>query len=351
MSLKHQILLTSGLVVVLICCASLVNAQRRLPVQSEAINSTLAKIHKRYQADHSGKVADYIPALGKANPDHFGLAIVTADGRTFTVGDTDVPFAIESISKVFALALAFEDVGRQTILDNVGVYHTGLPFNSAIASDIRQVKQQNPFVNVGAITTTSFIQGKDSEEKWKREMEKFSLFAGRDLKLNRNVFDSEEATNQHNRALAWLFKSYDYLQGDPTDAVTRYTRACSLDVTCLDLAVMGACLTNGGVNPITGKRAVKEEFVQDILSIMAITGMYDSTGPWFFHTGLPGKSGVGGGILAVVPGQFAIAAYSPPLDKFGNSVRGVNAVRALSEEWGLHVFAVNPGHVENATQP
>ncbi len=340
MPLKPHMLLTTALLVLFMLCASLVNAGGSFPVSPEAVKKVLTQVHKRYQADNSGKVADYIPALGKANPQHFGLAIVTADGQTFMAGDTDVPFAIESISKVFALALAFEDVGRQAILDNVGVYHTGLPFNSAIASDVRQVKQQNPFVNVGAITTTSFIKGKDSEDKWKREMDKFSLFAGRELKLNRTIFDSEEATNQHNRALAWLFKSFGYLQGDPTDAVTRYTRACSLDVTCQELAVMGACLANGGVNPMTGKRAVKEEFVRDILSVMVITGLYDSSGPWFFRTGLPGKSGVGGGILAVVPGRFAIAAYSPPLDRFGNSVRGVSAVQALSDEWGLHLLEV-----------
>jgi len=338
MFLKLRMLLTISLLVVFMLCASVVNAGGVLPVSPEAVKGTLTKVYKRYQADNSGKVADYIPALGKANPRHFGLAIVAADGQTFTVGDADVPFAIESISKVFALALAFEDVGRQAILDNVGVYHTGLPFNSAIASDVRQVKLQNPFVNVGAITTTSFIKGKDSADKWKREMDKFNLFAGRELSLDRIIFDSEEATNQHNRALAWLFKSFDYLQGDPTDAVTRYTRACSLDVTCQELAVMGACLANGGVNPVTGKRAVKEEFVRDILSVMTITGLYDSSGPWFFRTGLPGKSGVGGGILAVVPGRFAIAAYSPPLDLFGNSVRGVSAVEALSNEWGLHVL-------------
>ncbi|WP_208597698.1 glutaminase A [Desulfogranum mediterraneum] len=340
MSLRPRLSLTIALAAVFMLCTAPLNAGGLLPVAPEAVHATLAKVHKRYQADASGKVADYIPALAKADPNHFGLAIVTADGQTFTAGDTDVPFAIESISKVFALALAFEDAGRQAILDKVGVYHTGLPFNSAIASDVRQVKQQNPFVNVGAITTTSFIRGKDSADKWKREKEKFSLFAGQELSLNRIIFDSEEATNQHNRALAWLFKSFGYLQGEPADAVNRYTRACSLEVSCLELAVMGACLANGGVNPMTGRRAVKEEFVRDILSLMAITGLYDASGPWFFRTGLPGKSGVGGGILAVVPGRFAIAAYSPPLDRFGNSVRGVRAVEALSDEWGLHLLGV-----------
>jgi len=340
MLFSPRLLLTAATLAFFLLASAPVRADDLLPVSPDAAKSTLTKIHKQLQADNSGKVADYIPALGKADPKHFGLAIVTADGQSFTAGDTGVPFAIESISKVFALALALEDAGRQAILDNVGVYHTGLPFNSIIASDVRQVKLQNPFVNVGAITTTSYIKGKNSAEKWQRELNTFSLFAGRKLKVNRVIFDSEEATNQHNRALAWLFKNYNYLQGDPTDAVTRYTRACSVDVTCLELATMGASLANGGVNPVTGKRAVKEEFVQDILSVMAITGLYDSSGPWFFRTGLPGKSGVGGGILAVVPGRFSIAAYSPPLDTFGNSVRGVKAVEALSKEWGLHMFKV-----------
>ncbi len=333
-------LLAGSLFLGIVLLVQTVQAGNPLPVSPKAVKRALAEIHARYQPDDSGKVADYIPALAKADPHHFGLALATADGRIFAVGDSDVPFAIESISKIFALALAFEDAGRKAILDNVGVYHTGLPFNSMIASDVRQVKLQNPFVNVGAITTTSFIKGRNSAEKWQRQMKTFNLFAGRRLTVNREVFDSEEATNQHNRALAWLFKSFGYLQDDPMDAITRYTRACSVNVTCKDLAVMGACLANGGLNPMTGKRAVRKEFVRDILSVMAITGLYDSSGPWFFHVGLPGKSGVGGGILAVVPGKFAVAAYSPPLDRFGNSVRGVKAVEALSKLWGLHVFEV-----------
>lgn len=304
----------------------------------EAMQLDLNQVHAALQGETSGKVADYIPALGKANPNHFGIVVVTAAGEMLSVGDVDVLFAIESISKVFALALALEDAGREAILNNVGVYHTGLPFNSIIASDVRQVKLQNPFNNVGAITTTSYIKGLDSADKWRRELKKFSLFAGRELAVIKDVDQSELATNQHNRALAWQFQSYGYLQGDPIDATTRYTHACSVGITCKDLALMGACLANGGVNPKTGKQAVRKEFVRDILSIMSIAGLYDSTGPWFFDTGLPGKSGVGGGVLAVVPNSMAIAVFSPPLDSFGNSVRGVAAVKALSKKWSLHVF-------------
>lgn len=308
------------------------------PAEKAAVKAGLEQAYGRFKDDASGKVADYIPALAKANPNHFGLALCTADGRVFSAGDAGVVFAIESISKVFSLALALEDAGRDAILNNVGVYHTGLPFNSMIASDVRAVKLQNPFVNVGAITTTSYITGADSADKWRRELEKFNRFAGRELSVLADVNQSEQETNQHNRALAWLFKSFDYLQGDPADAIVRYTRACSVGVTCRDLAVMGACLANGGVNPLTGKQAVRKEYVRDILSVMVITGLYDSSGPWFFHTGLPAKSGVGGGILAVLPGKFALAAFSPPLDGFGNSVRAGKAITFLSHKWGLHLL-------------
>ncbi len=335
---------------ILLCCVLVVfisggvaGAKGTIPdgiPDDAAFKAGLERAHEQFKGDDSGKVADYIPALAKVDPKLFGLAVCTADGRVFTSGDTEVAFAIESVSKVFSLALALEDAGRESILNNVGVYHTGLPFNSIIASDVRAVKLQNPFVNVGAITTTSFIKGKDSADKWRRELEKFSLFAGHDLTVLEDVNRSEQETNQHNRALAWLFESFGFLQGDPIDATKRYTQACSVGISCRDLAVMGACLANGGVNPLTGKRAVRQEFVRDILSVMVITGLYDSSGPWFFHTGLPAKSGVGGGIVAVVPGKFALAAFSPPLDSFGNSVRASKAITELSREWGLHVLGV-----------
>ncbi|NDV26529.1 glutaminase A [Desulfovibrio sp. JC010] len=304
----------------------------------EVVRQTLQTVYNQCRSDTSGKVADYIPALAKGDPKHFGIVICTVDGKMYKIGDTDVTFAIESISKIFSLALALEDAGRETILKNVGVYHTGLPFNSIIASDVREVILQNPLVNVGAITTTSYINGTDSNDKWRRELDKFNLFAGRKLTVMEDVFRSEAETNQHNRALAWQFSSFGYLKGDPDDATLRYTRACSVGITCKDLAVMGATLANQGCNPVTGKQVVKKEFVRDILSVMTIAGLYDSTGPFFFRTGLPAKSGVGGGIVAVVPGRFAIATFSPPLDKFGNSARGVKAMTKLSENLELHVL-------------
>ena len=335
-----------GMFIVLLVQPAFARGELPNDVDDAAVKAALQQMYERFKGDDSGKVADYIPALAKADPKHFGLALCTADGRVFTAGDAEVVFAIESVSKVFSLALALEDAGRETILKNVGVYHTGLPFNSMIASDVRAVKLQNPFVNVGAITTTSFIKGKDSETKWQRELDKFALFAGHELKVLEDVNRSEQETNQHNRALAWLFESFGYLQGDPIDATKRYTQACSVGISCRDLAVMGGCLANGGKNPLTGKQAVRTEFVRDILSVMVITGLYDSSGPWFFETGLPAKSGVGGGIVAVVPGRFALAAYSPPLDTFGNSVRAAKAISALSAQWNLHVL--NPYGVEKS---
>lgn len=304
----------------------------------ENFSAVIEKIYTTVKANNAGKVADYIPALGKADPDNYGIVIATVDGEVLRKGDTGVEFAIESISKVFTLALALQDSGEDAILENVGAYQTGLPFNSIVAPDIRAIPLQNPLVNAGAIMTTSYISGEDSGDKWARTLAFLADFAGRELRVLEDVCESEMATNQHNRALAWQAKSSDFLQGDPDDAVVRYTRACSVGITCEDLAKMGATLANYGVNPFSGKRVLSADKVEFILSMMMISGLYDSSGPWLLKVGLPGKSGVGGGILAVVPGKFALAVFSPPLDKSGNSVRGVETAERLSRELGLHLL-------------
>ena len=298
----------------------------------------LTEIYQEVKDNNSGKVADYIPALGKANPENYGIVIATVNGDIYKTGKSDIPFAIESISKVFTLALALQDSGKKAILDNAGAYQTGLPFNSIIAADVRAIALQNPLVNAGAIITTSYIAGSDSGVKWERTLEFLSKFAGKKLNIIQDVYDSEMKTNQHNIALAWQAKSFGYLRGDPDDAVTRYTKACSVGITCEDLARMGAILANGGVNPFTGEQFLAEGKVPFILSMMMISGMYDSSGPWLLKVGIPGKSGVGGGILAIVPNRFALAVYSPPLDKFGNSVRGIATAELLSEKMGLHLL-------------
>ncbi len=266
------------------------------------------------------------------------MVIATVDGEIYKEGDTTVEFAIESISKVFTLALALQDSGEDIILKKVGAYQTGLPFNSIIAPDIRAIPLQNPLVNAGAIITTSYIHGANSTAKWEKTLAFISAFAGRELKVMNDVCESELATNQHNRALAWQAKANDYLLGDPDDAVVRYTRACSIGITCEDLAKMGATLANYGINPFSGEKVISAEKVEFILSMMLLSGLYDSSGPWLLKVGVPGKSGVGGGVLAVVPGKFALAVFSPPLNESGNSVRGVATAEMLAQELEFHLL-------------
>ncbi len=304
----------------------------------ENISAVINRVYQIVKENDTGKVADYIPALKKSDPNNYGVVIATVKGDIYKKGDTGVEFAIESISKVFILALALKDSGKEIILNKVGAYQTGLPFNSIIAPDIRDISLQNPLVNAGAIMTTSYIDGVDSADKWQRTLDYISLFAGRQLAVMADVCDSEMATNQHNRALAWQASSNGFLQGDPDDAVVRYTRACSIGITCEDLAKMGVILANSGVDPFSGEKVISSADVEFILSMMMISGLYDSSGPWLLKVGIPGKSGVGGGILAVVPGQFALAVFSPPLDKFGNSVRGVETAGRLSGELGFHLL-------------
>lgn len=308
------------------------------PVPVDEVRTGLKEIHAQVQGETGGHVASYIPALAKADPDHFGIALCAADGTLVSVGDHSVPFAMESLSKVFTLALALQDAGWPTVRETIGTYATGLPFNSIISPEVRAVHQQNPYVNMGAIATTGLIAGTDDAHKWQRQLAIFSDFAGTPLQVDREIFDSESASNQRNRALAWLYASYGLFDGDPMQAVARYTRACSVDVTAKDLALMGATIANGGVNPRSGKRVLPAEHVRILLGTMAVAGTYDAAGEWLVATGLPVKSGVGGGILAVVPGRFAIAVYSPPLDSFGNSVRGRKVVEALSSRWRLGLF-------------
>lgn len=300
-----------------------------------AVNDTLARL----AGVTSGKNADYIPALAQVPPRLFGIAVVLADGTTFEAGDTRVPFAIESISKVFTLAHVLDQLGPAALREKIGADPTGQPFNSVMAVELHQGKPQNPFVNAGAIATTSLVQATSKDDRWSQLLATCSQFAGRQLDVDEEVYRSEAGSNQHNRGIAWLLQSYGSMYSDPMDATDVYTRQCSVRITAVDLATMGATLANGGTNPLTGHRAVQASNVPKILAEMCMNGLYDATGDWMYKVGLPGKSGVGGGILAVVPGTLAIGAFSPPLDEFGNSVRGQLAAQALSEELGLSLFA------------
>ncbi len=318
-------------------------AQRTIP-DADAIRSALATAYAKYRDTQDGANAAYIPALAQVPSDLFGIAVVTADGQTFEVGDTQYEFAIESISKVFSMALVMEALGVQAVHDKVGASPTGLPFNSVIAVELHGGKPLSPLVNAGAMSTVSLLPAKNAAERWAKLLEGYSRFAGLPLPLIDAVYTSEAATNFHNRGIAWLLYSYGTLYSDPLEACDVYTKQCSVAITARDLATMGATLAAGGVNPITRERVVAANNVPPILAEMTMEGLYDASGDWAFNVGLPGKSGVGGGTLAVAPGVLAIGAFAPPLDPVGNSVRGVLAARHIANALGLNIFASDAGN-------
>jgi len=315
----------------------LVDGEPAVPANAPEL---LAELHRRYADHDDGAPADYIPELAQVPADLFGIAIVGVDGTVVKIGDCDRGFTIQSVSKPFVLGLALGDKGREYIVSKVGVEPTGQPFNSMLPSELTRDRTQNPVVNAGAIATTSFIEGDSPSERFERVEDMFARLAGRPIELDAAVYESEMATNWRNMSIAWLLKNYGQLEGEVDDAVERYTRACSLSVSAESLAVMGATLAHGGVNPMTGDAIYEPGQVRDMLSVMAMAGMYDFSGEWMFRVGLPAKSGVGGGIVAVVPGRFAVATFAPRLDERGNSIRGQRVIEDLSAAWGLHLMGV-----------
>jgi glutaminase len=305
----------------------------------ESIAITIQKIHQACCNINYGKIVDYIPELADCNPSLFGIAIATSDGQIYYTGDAKFKFPIESLCKPFVYGVALEDHGRDTMMNKVGVCISGLPFNSIIDSGIRRTKLQNPLGNAGAMATASLIKGFSSQEKWERVRESIGNYIGRTPEVNHKIYRSEMSTNSRNRALAHLYKSYNLFYDDVDSTISRYTKACSLMIDTTELAIMGASLANNGKNPLTGTQAISPEHVRDILSIMLINGLYDGTGNWIFDVGLPGKSGVGGGLLAIVPKRFSIATFSPLLDDAGNSIRGMSAIKRLVNQWQLHLLS------------
>ncbi|XWN31524.1 MAG: glutaminase A [Devosia sp.] len=308
------------------------------PIDNTAIEGAVTAAHTRALLAKGGKNASYIPFLA-AVPSHLcGVAAVTADGDVFEAGDTRVAFALESISKIFTLALVMDELGSDAVLKKLGANPTGLPFNSVMALELQHGKPRSPLVNAGAIATASLVEGADVEERWRKILAAQSSFAGRKVELSAELNLSEQTTNFHNRAIAWLLYSANTCFSDPMDALDVYTRQCSTMVTTVDLAVMGATLANGGINPLSGERVIKRENVPHLLAEMMMEGFYTASGDFAFTVGLPGKSGVGGGVVAVAPGKLAIAAFSPPLDEAGNSVRGITAVREVAKALELNLF-------------
>ena len=301
-------------------------------------DSALKSVYAKYKGNDSGAVADYIPELGKQNPKLFGIAIVTADGKTYAIGDADTLFSIQSISKVFTLAQDMEELGADVVKDKLGVDATGLRFNSIVAIELQKGKEMNPLVNPGAIAAVSLLPAANVAEKWAKILGSESGYAGRALAVNEPVYASEGATNQRNRAIAMLMFAYARLYADPLESTDLYTRQCAINVSARDLAMMAATLANGGVNPASKKRLLRAEYAPKVLAVMATAGLYDDTGQWMYDVGLPAKSGVGGGIIAVAPGRFGIAVFSPRLDAAGNSVRAQRAIAEIAKAFHANVY-------------
>jgi glutaminase len=303
------------------------------------VRTAVDEAYARYRSDTSGKNADYIPYLAQVDSKLFGISVVSTDNQNYSVGDTTYSFSIQSISKVFTLALAMDELGPDKVFERIGCEPTGRPFNSVPAVVDIPTHTGNPLVNAGAIATTSLISGATEDDKWKKILAFYSKAAGEKLSLIDAVYKSEAATNEGNRALAALLLKYQRIYSDPLEAVDIYTKACSVGVNVKQLARMGATLANNGMNPVTGEQVIKAENVPYILAAMTMAGLYDASGGWAWHVGLPGKSGVGGGILTVAPGKGGIAAFAPRLDAAGNSVKAQKVITYVADKLDMNIFS------------
>jgi glutaminase len=309
----------------------------RASSMTSPIQDYLQEIHCRYASLREGSVATYIPELAKASPDWFGISLVTAAGHVYEVGDSRHRFTIQSISKPFVYGLALEDNTRAEVLKKIGVEPTGDAFN-AISLEPGTGRPRNPMINAGAIAAAGMIAGKSPGTRFRRMLEMFSLYAGEELGIDEAVYRSESETGHRNRAIGHMLRNFDIITENPDPVVDLYFKQCSVSVTCRDLAMMAATLANRGVNPLTGQQAIRGEYVESMLSVMGSCGMYDYAGEWLYRVGMPAKSGVAGGIIAVLPGQLGIGIFSPPLDARGNSVRGLRVCDDLSRFFDLHLF-------------
>jgi glutaminase len=330
-----------GAIVVLGLAAPAVWAQAPAEIQG-ALDAAYAK----YKDLQEGKNADYIPALAKVDSKIYGIALVTTDGKVYTAGDVQSQVSIQSISKVFTMAKVFEESGPDAIANTIGVDATGMRFNSIVSIEFSQKAlggpEMNALVNPGAIAATSMVKGATRDAVWNSILGYYSEFAGRPLSVDQEVFKSESDTNQRNQAIGYLMYAYGYIKAEPMRATDIYTEQCSVSVNAKDLATMAGTLANAGKNPVTGKQVLRVDYVPKVLAVMATAGLYDDSGKWLFRTGLPGKSGVGGGLIAVSPGKFGIAVVSPPLDEAGNSVRAQKAIADVSNTLGGNPYAAKP---------
>ncbi len=309
------------------------------------LKATIEEAHRRAKANNNGKNADYIPYLSNINPELFGITVCLPNGELLEVGDTNAIFGIESVSKVHTAILAMKQHGADAIHKRIGADATGMPFNSIIAILLENNHHSTPLVNAGAIAACSIIEPKgDSDGKWQAIVNNMRELCGSDLTLIDELYKSETDTNYNNRSIAWLLKNYNRLFDEPDMSLDLYTRQCSMGVTCSQLAITAATIAFEGVNPVTKQTVFAGDIASRITSLMATVGFYESSGDWMFNSGLPAKTGVGGGIMGVLPGVMGIAAYSPPLDKSGNSVRAQEAIAFIMDELGANIF--NASHIE-----
>ncbi|MGA8743928.1 MAG: glutaminase A [Terracidiphilus sp.] len=339
--LSLALLFTATFTGSLLPLATLAQSKSTSPVapRREQVEAVVKEAYEKFKGDTRGKNADYIPYLAQVDSKMFGIAIVTTDNQVLTMGDVDYSFSIQSISKVFTLALAMDELGADTVFQKIGSEPTGRAFNSPIAVVDMPTHTGNPLVNAGAIATVSLISGTTADEKWNKILDFYSKAAGDKLKLIDEVYKSEAATNTGNKALSYLLAKYDRIYADPFESVDVYTKQCSVGVNAVQLARMGATLANNGVNPATGEQVIKPENIPHILSAMAMAGLYDGSGGWAWKVGLPAKSGVGGGIVAIAPGKGAIAVFAPPLDEAGNSVKAQEVIDYVSQKLNYNLFS------------
>jgi glutaminase len=316
-------------------------SQKASPVapNKAQVEAVVREAYEKFKTDNSGKNADYIPYLAQVDSKLFGVAVVTTDNQVFTLGDIKYSFSIQSISKVYSLALAMEELGPEKVFEKVGSEPTGRAFNSVFAVADMPTHTGNPLVNAGAIATVSLISAKTADEKWNKILDFYSRAAGEKLTLIDEVYKSEAATNAGNKALSMLLAKYERIYADPFESVDVYTKQCSVGVNVAQLARMGATLANNGKNPATGEQVIKADDVPYILSTMTMAGLYDGSGGWAWHVGLPAKSGVGGGIVAIIPGKGAIAVFAPPLDAAGNSVKAQKVIEYVATKLDLNLFS------------
>ena len=305
----------------------------------EQIEKILHEQYNKYLSHFEGHTANYIPELAKADINHFAIVIVTVDGKVFKVGDSHQQFTLQSVSKPFVYGLALETHGREMMLTKVGVEPTGDAFNSIIELEKQSHRPYNPMINSGAIAVSSLIKGENFSSRLKQILSLFENYVGHPVSVDEKVFESEKKTAHRNRAIANLLKHFSIIEGDIEESLDLYFKQCSILVDTVDLALIAATLANGGIQPLTGKKVLESDSARDILSLMFSCGMYDSAGEWSYTVGLPAKSGVSGGLLAVVPGKMGIAVYSPLIDDHGHSVRAVKVLKDLAQKYDLSVFS------------